>query len=59
MSEDIILYDLASRGRCASWSFNVWKTRLVLNYKGISYRTEWVDHVNIAEILVKTYEFQF
>lgn len=54
MSEDIILYDLASRGRCASWSFNVWKTRLVLNYKGISYRTEWVDHVNIAEILVKT-----
>jgi len=59
MSEEILLYDLACRGRCASWSFNAWKTRLVLNYKGLAYRTEWVDHVNVAEVLKATYETQF
>jgi hypothetical protein len=34
MVDDIVLYDLASKGRCHCWSNNTWKVRLVLNYKG-------------------------
>ena len=49
MSDKIVLYDLASKGRCACWSPNVWKTRLVLNYKGIPYRTEWMSHPEIQD----------
>jgi hypothetical protein len=50
--QEILLYDLARRGdRNSCWSFNVWKVRLVLNYKDIPYRTEWVNHANIAEVL--------
>lgn len=48
MAGKIVLYDLPCKGRCASWSPNVWKTRLPLNYKGIPYRTEWLKHQEIA-----------
>ena len=53
MAEDkgpqIVLYDLARRHDIKeSWSFNVWKIRLILNYKSIPYHTEWVDHQTIA-----------
>ncbi|KAL0577134.1 hypothetical protein V5O48_004848 [Marasmius crinis-equi] len=34
----IELYDLASRLGGATWSPNVWKTRYILNYKGIPYK---------------------
>ncbi|KAF2153937.1 hypothetical protein K461DRAFT_276998 [Myriangium duriaei CBS 260.36] len=47
----IILYDLPSRGRRACWSLNPWKTRLVLNYKGLNYRTEWVEYPNVRRLL--------
>ncbi|KAK4541562.1 hypothetical protein LTR36_007859 [Oleoguttula mirabilis] len=50
-NDELILYDLARRGHCTSWSFNPWKTRLVLNYKSIPYRTEWLDHQTIAPTL--------
>lgn len=48
MTETPVLYDLASRdnpNKC--WSYNVWKVRLVLNYKKIAYTTSWVDHDNL------------
>lgn len=52
MSNEMILYDLARKGaHNTSWSFNVWKTRLVLNYKRTPYRTEWVDHATLAPTL--------
>lgn len=47
----LILYDLARRDPCSGWSFNPWKTRLVLNYKRIPYRTAWVDHETIGPTL--------
>ncbi|EMC91182.1 hypothetical protein BAUCODRAFT_127097 [Baudoinia panamericana UAMH 10762] len=44
----VVLFDLARRGGNSCWSFNVWKTRLVLNYKGIPYTTSWITHPEIA-----------
>ncbi|KAJ5217235.1 glutathione s-transferase [Penicillium chermesinum] len=48
----ITLYDLARRvqpNQC--WSYNVWKTRMALNYKGIPYTTAWVNHVTLRPTL--------
>ncbi|PQE28700.1 glutathione s-transferase protein [Rutstroemia sp. NJR-2017a WRK4] len=45
---EIILYDLPSKGRCACWSLNPWKTRLALNYKNIPYKTEWTEYPDVA-----------
>lgn len=46
------LYDLDSRyDPKTAWSFNAWKTRLVLNYKQIPYDTVWVDHDTLAPTL--------
>ncbi|KAJ5093086.1 glutathione s-transferase [Penicillium angulare] len=48
----IKLYDLARATKPdGSWSYNVWKTRLALNYKGIPYTTIWVDHNTIKPTL--------
>lgn len=47
----IILYDLPScpsKGRRACWSLNPWKTRLALNFKGLDYKTDWVEYPDIA-----------
>ncbi|KAH7114613.1 hypothetical protein EDB81DRAFT_920506 [Dactylonectria macrodidyma] len=49
---NIVLYDLAQRtepSRC--WSFNVWKTRMALNYKKIPFTTVWVDSNTLAPTL--------
>lgn len=52
MPKPIILYDLASRTKPnRSWSGNVWKTRLYLNYKSIPYETVWLNHATIASTL--------
>jgi len=52
MSEpEIILYDLPSSGRNSCWSLNPWKTRLILNYKGIPYKTTWVEYPDIEPTL--------
>ncbi|KAF2724507.1 hypothetical protein K431DRAFT_291599 [Polychaeton citri CBS 116435] len=50
-TDEITLYDLKSRGRCACWSPNVWKARLALNYKNIPYKTHWLEHQTIAPTL--------
>jgi len=44
----IILFDLPSKDRCACWSYNPWKIRLALNFKGIDYKTEWLEYPDIA-----------
>lgn len=39
----ITFYDIASPAPLRTGSPNTWKTRLSLNYKGIPYKTEWVE----------------
>lgn len=50
----LVLYDIPSlKGTCMS--HNVWKARLVLNYKQIPYRTEWLQHPQIEPTLKSLY----
>lgn len=44
--QPIVLFDLPSKQGTA-WSLNPWKTRLVLNYKNLDYRTEWVEYPDL------------
>ncbi|CAJ2500363.1 Uu.00g032160.m01.CDS01 [Anthostomella pinea] len=46
-TQDIVLLDLPSKPPCKCWTPNPWKTRLVLNYKGLDYKTEWVEYPDI------------
>ncbi|TEY73281.1 hypothetical protein BOTCAL_0080g00090 [Botryotinia calthae] len=46
-SSELTLYDLASQDHCASWSHNALKTRLLLNYKEIPYKTTWIEYPDI------------
>ncbi|KAK1752655.1 hypothetical protein QBC47DRAFT_389035 [Echria macrotheca] len=46
-SGQIVLFDLASKPPGGTWSLNPWKTRLLLNYKGLDYRTEWLEYPEI------------
>ncbi|KAL8993522.1 MAG: hypothetical protein Q9169_006280 [Polycauliona sp. 2 TL-2023] len=48
MAQEITLFDLSSKAPCKSWSFNPWKTRLVLNYKSLPYKTHWLEFPDIA-----------
>lgn len=48
MSARVILYDLPSKGRCHCWSYNPWKTRAALNFKGIPYTTEWLEYPDVG-----------
>ncbi|KAL2159360.1 hypothetical protein VTH06DRAFT_2363 [Thermothelomyces fergusii] len=41
MPEQYVLFDLPSKDPCRCWSLNPWKTRMLLNFKGVDYRTEW------------------
>ncbi|KAI0433906.1 putative glutathione S-transferase [Xylaria sp. FL1042] len=43
----IILFDIPSKEPIQAWSLNTWKTRLVLNYKGLDYETEWLEYPDI------------
>ncbi|OTB01282.1 hypothetical protein M426DRAFT_25733 [Hypoxylon sp. CI-4A] len=45
--QEILFFDLPSRPPNKCWSLNPWKTRFVLNYKGIPYKTEWVEYPDI------------
>lgn len=48
-----ILYDLPHKepNSHTCWSPNVWKTRLALNYKGIPYTSEFIEHPDIESTL--------
>ncbi|KAI5456499.1 hypothetical protein BGZ63DRAFT_475764 [Mariannaea sp. PMI_226] len=49
---EVTLYDNPSRfGTGTCWSPNVWKTRLLLNFKDIDYRTEWLHGPDIEPTL--------
>nr|AWK67868.1 glutathione transferase-like protein [Sparassis latifolia] len=51
MSEVIIFYDIPSRDvKDIAWSPNTWKTRFSLNYKGLPYKTVWVEYPDIARV---------
>ncbi|KAM3425626.1 hypothetical protein BST61_g7571 [Cercospora zeina] len=47
-SDEIIFYDLPSRGTPKCWSLNPWKARLALNFKNLAYKTEWVEYPDVA-----------
>ncbi|TFB02959.1 hypothetical protein CCMA1212_005315 [Trichoderma ghanense] len=47
-SQQITLFDLPSKEPNGTWSLNPWKTRLLLNYKGLDYKTEWLHYPEIA-----------
>ncbi|KAL7934340.1 hypothetical protein V8C35DRAFT_280084 [Trichoderma chlorosporum] len=42
------LFDIPTKAPQVSWSPNTWRTRLLLNYKGIDYKTEWVEYPDIG-----------
>ncbi|KAM3556982.1 hypothetical protein MY1884_004771 [Beauveria asiatica] len=50
-SEKIVLFDLPSKEPCVAWSLNPWKTRLLLNYKGLDYETKCVEYPDIKPTL--------
>ncbi|KAI9932540.1 hypothetical protein ASPWEDRAFT_33439 [Aspergillus wentii DTO 134E9] len=52
MAGQYILYDLAGQ-KPGTWSMNPWKAKLVLAFKGIDYRTEWIEYPDIKPILEK------
>ncbi|PPQ76771.1 hypothetical protein CVT26_001944 [Gymnopilus dilepis] len=49
----IIFYDIPSATPEKSWSANLWRTRFHLNYKGLSYKTEWVEYPDIEPHCIK------
>ncbi|KAF8633110.1 hypothetical protein AX15_001493 [Amanita polypyramis BW_CC] len=46
----IIFYDFPSKNVDGPWNPNTWKTRYTLNYKGIPYKTELVEYVDIEKL---------
>ncbi|CAK3921820.1 Glutathione S-transferase ustS [Lecanosticta acicola] len=51
-TKTMILYDLLQKTPGAGcWSPMVWRTRLLLNYKGIPYTTVWLKNNEIAKTL--------
>ncbi|KAF2726334.1 hypothetical protein K431DRAFT_214246 [Polychaeton citri CBS 116435] len=44
---ELVFYDLPSSKPCATWSLNTWKIRMILNYKAIPYKTEWLEALDI------------
>ncbi|KAF5020101.1 hypothetical protein F66182_7864 [Fusarium sp. NRRL 66182] len=50
-SEQYVLFDLPSRDPLGAWSLNPWKTRFLLNFKGLDYKTEWLEYPDIKPTL--------
>ncbi|KAI0839215.1 putative glutathione S-transferase [Hypoxylon sp. FL0890] len=46
-NQEIVFFDLPSRPPNKSWSGNTLRTRYALNFKGIPYRTEWIEYPDI------------
>ncbi|VTT80926.1 unnamed protein product [Fusarium fujikuroi] len=57
MSENkITFFDIPSKSPQVCWSMNTWRrftARLLLNYKGLDYKTEWLEYPEIKERLSK------
>ncbi|KAJ6608977.1 hypothetical protein B0H10DRAFT_2065911 [Mycena sp. CBHHK59/15] len=46
----IVFYDIPSKLPDKAWSPNTWKTRYALNYKGIPYKTVWLEYPQIEPV---------
>ncbi|KAJ6534990.1 hypothetical protein B0H19DRAFT_1184644 [Mycena capillaripes] len=53
MSASIVFYDIPSTLRIKCWSPNLWKTRYALNFKGIPYKTAWIEYPEIEALCRK------
>ncbi|KAK2755069.1 hypothetical protein FQN54_006597 [Arachnomyces sp. PD_36] len=49
-SNPIIFYDIASAPPVVCFAPNPFKTRYALNFKGIPYKTEWVELPNVTKV---------
>ncbi|KAG8954393.1 hypothetical protein FRC04_011719 [Tulasnella sp. 424] len=52
-SNPIILYDIPANTDLKAWSISMWRTRFLLNLKGLPYRTEWVSYPDIQPTFEK------
>ncbi|KAF7365393.1 GST N-terminal domain-containing protein [Mycena venus] len=52
-SDPIILYDIPSKAPGCAWSPNTWKVRYAFNYKGLAYKTVWIEYPDIADLCKK------
>ncbi|KAI1138135.1 putative glutathione S-transferase [Hypoxylon sp. FL0543] len=46
-SQEIIFFDLPSKPPNKAWSGNTLRTRFVLNFKKIPYKTEWIEYPDL------------
>ncbi|KAK0184945.1 hypothetical protein F5146DRAFT_938041 [Armillaria mellea] len=53
MSKTIIFYDIPSKLPINACSPNTWKARYALNFKGVPYRTEWIEFPDIEALYKK------
>ncbi|KAI0335813.1 hypothetical protein GY45DRAFT_1316546 [Cubamyces sp. BRFM 1775] len=54
MPEPIIFYDIPGKNvSLKGWSPNTWKTRYCLNFKGLPYKTIWVEYPDIEAVMRK------
>ncbi|KAG5642388.1 hypothetical protein DXG03_002846 [Asterophora parasitica] len=53
MSSVITFYDIPSKTPGQAWSPNTWKIRYALNFKGIPYKTVWVEYPDIEKVSKK------
>ncbi|KAK0627322.1 hypothetical protein B0T14DRAFT_424770 [Immersiella caudata] len=49
--EEIVLFDIPTRPPRKCWSYNPWRARMLLSYKGLKYRTEWLEYPEIRKRL--------
>ncbi|RXW24364.1 hypothetical protein EST38_g1484 [Candolleomyces aberdarensis] len=47
----ITLFDVPSTVPGKAWSLNMWRARFSLNYKGLPYKTQWIEYPEIAPVL--------
>jgi glutathione S-transferase len=52
-SKQIVFYDIASAPPVTTYAPNPWKTRYALNFKGVNYRTEWIELPDVADVRKK------
>ncbi|KIK62806.1 hypothetical protein GYMLUDRAFT_260044 [Collybiopsis luxurians FD-317 M1] len=49
----ITFYDLDGKMKGAPWSTNAWKTRYSLNFKGLPYKTVWLEYADVEPTMKK------
>ncbi|RDB17589.1 Glutathione S-transferase-like protein ustS [Hypsizygus marmoreus] len=46
----ITLFDIPTAKGAETWSPNVWRIRMALNYKRLPYQTQWVEYPDIGKV---------